>query len=160
MHMIKMWLMWIGQQRWSHAILALNSDPLLLIHSLQRTASWSPRKTHQLDKIIKHHTNIHAIIHEANNRSKLEQYTNQWKRIWNQICVLLWSHRCEEHANQIYGEKDTTTKRSTHKTKYKMISFIYFNCIKAYINWIKSNLDLNYKTKVKQIIFYLWNLVA
>ena len=24
--------------------------------------------------IIKHHTSIHAIIHEANNRSKSEQY--------------------------------------------------------------------------------------
>ena len=25
--------------------------------------------------IIKHHTSIYAIIHEANNRSKLKQYT-------------------------------------------------------------------------------------
>ena len=35
-----------------------------------------------------------------------------------------------------------------------------FNYIKAYINWIESNLDLSYKTKVKQIIFYLQNPVA
>jgi len=35
-----------------------------------------------------------------------------------------------------------------------------FNYIKSYINWIKSNLDLNYKTKVKQITFYLQNPVA
>ena len=42
-----------------------------------------------------------------------------------------------------------------------------FNYIKTYIryvidtiNGIKSNLDSNYKTKVKQIIFYLQNPVA
>ena len=39
---------------------------------------------------------------------------------------------------------------------------MHFNYIKTYIryfidniNWIKSNLGLNYNTKVKQIIFYL-----
>ena len=51
--------------------------------------------------------------------------------------------------------KETATKRSTHKRKYTTINFMCFNYIKAYTNWIKSNLDLNYKTKVKQIIFYL-----
>ena len=52
-------------------------------------------------------------------------------------------------------EKDTSTNRSALYAKKKTISFIYFNFIKAYVNWIKSNLDSNYKTKVKQIIFCL-----
>ena len=46
-------------------------------------------------------------------------------------------------------------ERPTHKRKYKTISFMCFNYIKDYINWIKSILDLNYEAKVKQIIFYL-----
>jgi hypothetical protein len=29
--------------------------------------------------IIKHHTSIHAFIHEARNRTKLEQYTKHMK---------------------------------------------------------------------------------
>ena len=73
---------------------------------------------------------------------------------------MFYTHRHEEHTNRSYGLKETATERSTHKRKYKTISFMCFNYIKAYINWIKSNLDLNYKTKVKQIIFYLQNPVA
>jgi hypothetical protein len=33
--------------------------------------------------IIKHHTSIHTIIHGANDRAKLEQYTKQLKRFEN-----------------------------------------------------------------------------
>ena len=54
-------------------------------------------------------------------------------------------------------------ERSAHKT----ISFMCFNyiitCIRYFIDTIygiKSTLDSNYKTKVKQIIFYLQNPVA
>ena len=51
-----------------------NSD-LLLVQIFKDLFLDSPRIAHQLDMFIKHHTNINAIIHEANNRSKLEQYT-------------------------------------------------------------------------------------
>ena len=76
---------------------------------------------------------------------------------------MLRTHRREKHSNRSYGEKDTPTGRSSHKT----ISFMCFNYIITYIRYfidtiygIKSNLDSNYKTKVKQIIFYLQNQVA
>ena len=72
----------------------------------------------------------------------------------------LRTHSHERHANRNFGEKDTSTDRSTLYAEKKTIGFIYFNYIKAYINWIKSNLDLNYKTKVKRIISYLQNPVA
>ena len=42
--------------------------------------------------IIKHHTNIHAIIHEANNRSKLKQYTNEKE-------FEIKSARCYDHTD-------------------------------------------------------------
>ena len=58
----------------------------------------------------------------------------------------LRTHRHEKHANRNYGLKETATERSIHKRKNKTINFACFNNIKAYINWIKSNLDLNYKT--------------
>ena len=117
------------------------------------------RKAHRLDMIIKHHTSIHAIIHKANNRSKLEQYTNhrkiRKKKFEIRFYASLQTHRRERHANQSFGEKDTSTDTFALYAEKKTICFIYFNYIKAYINWIKSNLDSNYKTKVKQIIFYL-----
>ena len=91
--------------------------------------------------------------------TRLEHYTNQ-KKVWKLTYILLWTHRHEKHANRSYGEQDTTTERSTLYVEKKTISFNYFNYIKSYINWIKSNLDSNYKTKVKQIIFYLQNPVA
>ena len=76
--------------------------------------------------------------------------------------TLLRTHRHKKHANRSYGEKDTSTKRFAHRRKYKTISFMCFNYIITYIRYfidaiygIKSNLDSNYKTKVKQIIFYL-----
>ena len=52
----------------------------------------SPRVAHRLDMFIKHHTNIHAIIHEANNRSKLEQYTNEKE-------FEIKSTRCYDHTD-------------------------------------------------------------
>ena len=42
--------------------------------------------------IIKHHTSIHAIIHEANNRSKLEQNTNEKE-------FEIESTRCYDHTD-------------------------------------------------------------
>ena len=42
--------------------------------------------------IIEHHTSIHAIIHEANNRSKLEQYTNEKE-------FEIKSARCYDHID-------------------------------------------------------------
>ena len=42
--------------------------------------------------IIKHHTSIHAIIHEANNRSKLKQYTNEKE-------FEIKSTRCYDHTD-------------------------------------------------------------
>ena len=133
----------------------VTSKELLLDHQL---LLYHQRKAHRLDMIIKDHTSIHAIIHEANNRSKLEHYTkhkNQDEKFVKQIYVSLWTHRREDHSNRSYGLKETATERSIHKRKYQTISFMCSNYIKAYIDWIKSNLDLNYKTKVKQIIFYL-----
>ena len=74
--MIKVILRWIGQQERSHAILALNINPSVsFILQRSSSSSWSPRVSDRLDVIIKHHTSIHIIIHEANNRSILEQYT-------------------------------------------------------------------------------------
>ena len=61
----------------------------------------------------------------------------------------------KKHSNQSFGKKDTSIDRFALYAEKKAISFIYFNYIKAYINWIKSNLDSNYKTKLKQIIFCL-----
>ena len=54
--------------------LPYNSD-LLLVQIFKDLLLDSPRIAHRLDMIIKHHTSIHAIIHEANNIFKLEQYT-------------------------------------------------------------------------------------
>ena len=80
---------------------------------------------------------------------------------------MLWTHRHEKHTNQSYDWKDTSTERFAHRRKYKTISFMCFNYIITYIRYfidtiygIKSNLDSNYETKVKQIIFYLQNPVA
>ena len=76
-----------GYRKKTQAILALNTDLsvsfnlqrfLLLLLDLQLLIDHQ-RKTHRLDKTEKHHTSIHTIIHEANNRSKLEQYTNHRK---------------------------------------------------------------------------------
>ena len=85
--------------------------------------------------IIEHHTSIHTIIHEANNGSKLEQYINDRKiskRVRNMILRIAMNR--ERHANRSYGLKETVAERSTHKRKYKTISFMCFNYIKAYIN--------------------------
>ena len=88
--------------------------------------------------IIKHHTSIHAIIHEANNRSKSEQYTKhmkqQAKRGLKMFYALLRTHRREKHANRSYGEKDTPTDRFF--LKKKTIGFIYFN-YKTYIGYFR-----------------------
>ena len=137
-----------------------NTDPSVSFN-LQRSSSssfWSTRISHRLNVIIKHHTSIHIIIHETNNRSKLEQYTKhkiKMKSLWNESTSRYETQRREKHANRSYGWKDTTTERFALYVENKTIGFIYFNYIEAYINWIKSNLELNYKTKVKQIIFYL-----
>ena len=94
---------------------------LLLVQIFQELLLDSPRIAHQLDMIIKHHTSIHAIIHEANNRSKSEQYTKhmkqQAKRGLKMFYALLRTHRREKHANRSYGEKDTPTDRFVLKSK-------------------------------------------
>ena len=129
----------------------VTSKELLLDHQL---LLYHQRKAHRLDMIIKHHTSIRTTC-IAFKYTILEQYTNQWKRIWNQIYALLWSHRREKHTNRSYDWKDTTTERFALYAEKKTIGFIYFDYIKAYINWVKSNLDSSYKTRLKQIIFYL-----
>jgi len=53
---------------------------MLLVQTFQKLLLDHQRKAHRLDIIIEHHTSIHEIIHEANNRVKLEQYTNHRKQ--------------------------------------------------------------------------------
>ena len=53
---------------------------LLLVQTFKDRLLDLPHIGHRLDMIIKHHTSIHAIIHEANNRTKLEQYTKHMKQ--------------------------------------------------------------------------------
>ena len=50
---------------------------LLLVQIFKDLLLDSPHIAHRLDMFIKNHTNIHAIIHEVNNRTKLELYTKQ-----------------------------------------------------------------------------------
>ena len=87
----------------------LKTQILLLVQTFNGTPSWSTRKAHRLDMIIKHHTSIHTIIHEANNRTKLEQYTKhmkqQVKRFLKMFYTLLRSHRREKHSNRSYNEE-------------------------------------------------------
>ena len=83
--------------------------------------------------IIKHHTSIHAIIHEANNRSKLEQNTNEKE-------FEIESTRCYDHTDV----KSTLIGAMVKKihlpidfalyVEKKTIGFIYFNYTKACIN--------------------------
>ena len=64
--------------------------------------------------IIKHHTNIHAITHEANNRTKLEQYTRceiSSEKILKMFYMLLRTRIRKKHSNRSYGEKDTSTDK-------------------------------------------------
>ena len=47
--------------------------------------------------IIKRHTSIHAIIHEANNRTKLEQYIKHMKQQVKRFQKC--STHCYEHTD-------------------------------------------------------------
>ena len=82
---------------------------LLLVQTFNELLLDHQRKAHRLDMIIKHHTSIHAIIYEANNRSKLEQYTKHInqpvKRFLKMFYTLLRTHRREKHSNRSYNEK-------------------------------------------------------
>ena len=55
----------------------LKTQIFFLVQTFNELLLDSQRIAHQLDMIIEHHTSIHAIIHEANNRTKLELYTKQ-----------------------------------------------------------------------------------
>jgi hypothetical protein len=60
--------------------------------------------------IIKHYTSIHTIIHGANDRAKLEQYTKQLKRFEN-LSKRYYEHidaKCT-HNHRSYGERETIT---------------------------------------------------
>ena len=82
---------------------------LLLVQTFNELLLDSPHIAHRLDMIIKHHTSIHPIIHEANNRNKLEQYTKhnkqQVKKVLKMFYMLLRTHRREKHSNRSYNEK-------------------------------------------------------
>ena len=62
----------------THIVLQVETFKGLLL-DLQLLLSHQ-HKAHRLDKIITHHTSIHEIIHEANSRTKLEQYTIHMKQ--------------------------------------------------------------------------------
>ena len=51
------------------------------------------------------------------------------------IYALLRTHRHENHSNRSYGEKETTTEKFILYEKNKTIAFIYFNYIKACIEY-------------------------
>ena len=58
--------------------------------------------------IINHQPSIHAIKHEANNRSKLEQYTKhkiKMKSLYNESTSRYEHTDAKKHANRSYGEK-------------------------------------------------------
>jgi hypothetical protein len=118
------WFQWIGQQRWSHAILALNSG-LPLVLNLQTIASWSQRKAHRLNMVVEHHTSIHAIIHKASSRTKFRTIHQIIKEIWKLTYVLLWTHKREKHAN-----RSLRWKRNNYQKNYfirvKAICLVYF----------------------------------
>ena len=86
--------------------------------------------------IIKHHTSIHAIIHEEKNRTKLEQYTKHMKqqvKMFQRCSTRRYEHRHEKHANQSYDEKDTSTNRFASKRNYRLYLFeLYKTCIRYF----------------------------
>ena len=110
----------IGQQGSSHAILALNSD-LLLVQNFKDLLLDLPRIAHRLDVIIEHHTNIHTHIFIAYNyiyiRTVRQTYETVSKNILKMFYTLLRTHRRKKHANRGYGEKDISTDRFTFKKK-------------------------------------------
>ena len=82
---------------------------------------------------------------------------------------MLWTHRLGAKNTLIEAtvEKIHLPKDLLIEENIKLFSFMSFNYIITYIRYfintiygIKSNLDSNYETKVKQIIFYLQNPVA
>ena len=86
--------------------------------------------------IIEHHTSIHAIIHEANNRSKLEQYANHRKiskRVWDMILRIATNTAARGTLIGAIIEKDTATEKFALYVEKKTIGFICFNYINSYI---------------------------
>jgi hypothetical protein len=114
-------------------MLYLPQTQIFLVQTSKRLLLDHQRKAHRLHTIIEHHTSIHAIIHEANNRTKLEQYTKhmkqQSKKVLKTFYTLLRTHRRKKHTNQSYGAKEITTVGFILYEKKKTIGFIYFNYI-------------------------------